>query len=156
MRRQDGEDRHGHLGFGVDNKVEIRASLPAEVALAVNAEDRLAVLHGLEMLDTAAAPDFDRITSLAAAVMQAPTALVTLVDIERQWFKSCFGLDESETATGISFCAHAIAAGDEPMVVTDATTDPRFKTITLVTGMPHVRFYDGAPTVVASPRRRRC
>lgn len=65
LDRQDGEDRHGHLGIGVNSKAEIGASLPAEVALAVNAEDRLAVLHGLEMLDTAADPDFDRISSLA-------------------------------------------------------------------------------------------
>ncbi|TJX05813.1 MAG: GAF domain-containing protein, partial [Mesorhizobium sp.] len=76
---------------------------------------------------------------------QAPIALVTLVDLERQWFKSCFGLDETGTATGISFCAHAIAAGDGPMVVTDATADPRFKNNPLVTGEHHVRFYAGAP-----------
>lgn len=136
----------------MNSKAEIRASLPAEVALAVNAEDRLAVLHGLAMVDTAADPDFDRISSLAAAVMQVPIALVTLVDLERQWFKSCFGLDETETATDISFCAHAIAAGDDPMVVTDATTDPRFKTNPLVTGKHHVRFYAGAPMVVAGAR----
>lgn len=84
--------------------------------------------------------------------MQAPIALVTLVDLERQWFKSCFGLDQTETATDISFCAHAIAAGDDPMVVTDATTDPRFKTNPLVTGKHHVRFYAGAPMVVAGAR----
>ena len=126
--------------------------LPAEIARAVSAEDRLAVLHGLEMLDTAADPDFDRISSLAAAVMQAPIALVTLVGHERQWCKSCFGLDQTETATNISFCAHAIAAGEEPMVVADATTDPRFKANPLVTGKHHVRFYAGAPIVVAGAR----
>ncbi|OBQ66417.1 sensor histidine kinase [Mesorhizobium erdmanii] len=136
----------------MNSKADIGTSLPAGVALAVGAEDRLAVLHGLEMLDTAADPDFDRIGGLAAAVMQAPIALVTLVDVDRQWFKSCFGLDESETSTDISFCAHAIAAGDEPMVVTDATTDPRFKANPLVTGKHHVRFYAGAPMLVAGAR----
>ena len=84
--------------------------------------------------------------------MQAPVALVTLVDVERQWFKSCIGLDETETATEISFCAHAIAAGDEPMVVTDATIDPRFSGNPLVTGKHHIRFYAGAPMVVAGAR----
>jgi hypothetical protein len=63
----------------LNSKAEIGASLPAEVALAVGAEDRLAVLHGLEMLDTAADPDFDRISSLAAAVMQVPVALVQIL-----------------------------------------------------------------------------
>ncbi|MGX7875286.1 sensor histidine kinase [Mesorhizobium sp. ORM6] len=142
----------GILGIGVNSKAEIGTSLPAEVARSIEDKDRLAVLHGLEMLDTAADPDFDRITSLAAAVMQAPVALVTLVDRERQWFKSCFGLDETGTSTDISFCAHAIAARDDPMVVTDATMDPRFKTNPLVTGKHHVRFYAGAPMIVAGAR----
>ncbi|WP_137930762.1 sensor histidine kinase [Mesorhizobium comanense] len=136
----------------MNSKAEIGASLPAGVALAVNAEERLAVLHGLEMLDTAADPDFDRITSLAAAAMRVPIALVTLVDSKRQWFKSCLGLDESETATDISFCAHAIAAGDDPMVVADATADPRFMANPLVTGKHHVRFYAGAPMIVGGAR----
>nr|WP_246801024.1 HWE histidine kinase domain-containing protein [Mesorhizobium amorphae] len=126
--------------------------MPAEVFDAVTAPDRLAVLHGLDALDTAADPDFDRISGLAAAVMQAPVALITLVDAERQWFKSCIGFDETETATEISFCAHAIAAGDEPMVVADATLDPRFAGNPLVTGQHHVRFYAGAPMVVAGTR----
>ncbi|RWC48968.1 MAG: GAF domain-containing protein [Mesorhizobium sp.] len=133
----------------MNSKAETEPGLPAEVVRAVKDVDRLAVLHGLKMLDTAADPDFDRISSLAAAVMQVPIALVTLVDNERQWFKSRFGLDETETAADISFSAHAIAAGDEPMVVADATTDPRFKANPLVTGKHHVRFYAGAPMIVA-------
>ncbi|TIT17542.1 MAG: histidine kinase, partial [Mesorhizobium sp.] len=100
--------------------------MPVDVLGAVGAADRLAVLHGLDAIDTTADPDFDRISALAAAVMQAPIALVTLLGVERQWFKSCVGLDETEAATDTSFCAHAIAAGDEPMVVTDASTDSRF------------------------------
>lgn len=136
----------------MNSKAETVPNLPAEVARAVEDEDRLAVLHGLEALDTAADPDFDRISGLAAAAMQAPIALVTLVDHRRQWFKSCVGLDETETATDISFCAHAIAAGDEPMVVADATTDPRFKANPLVTGKHHLRFYAGAPMIVAGAR----
>lgn len=136
----------------MDNRVEKAPALPADVFDAVTAPDRLAVLHGLDALDTAADPDFDRISGLAAAVMHAPVALITLVDVERQWFKSCIGFDETETATEISFCAHAIAAGDEPMVVADATLDPRFAGNPLVTGKHHVRFYAGAPMVVAGTR----
>ncbi|TIW45784.1 MAG: histidine kinase, partial [Mesorhizobium sp.] len=80
--------------------------LPADVLGAVKAEHRLAVLHGL--LDTEPDPDFDRVTGLAAAVLQAPIALITLVDAERQWFKSSLGLGETETTTGMPFSAHAI------------------------------------------------
>ncbi|TIT63225.1 MAG: GAF domain-containing protein [Mesorhizobium sp.] len=136
----------------MSSKAEAALGLPAEVARAVKDEDRLAVLRGLEVIDSTIDVDFNRISNLAAAVMQAPIALVTLVDLERQWFKSCFGLDETETATRISFCAHAIAAGDGPMVVSDATADPRFKNNPLVTGEHHVRFYAGAPMLVAGAR----
>jgi two-component sensor histidine kinase len=136
----------------VDDETQKKPILPVDVRRALSAADRLAVLHGLDAFDTAADPDFDRISALAAAVMQVPIALVTLLDIERQWFKSCVGLDETETATDMSFCAHAIAAGSEPMVVIDATMDPRFQTNPLVTGRHHIRFYAGAPMVVADAR----
>ncbi|MBZ9678837.1 sensor histidine kinase [Mesorhizobium sp. ES1-1] len=136
----------------MSNVPETRPVLPAEVARAVEDQDRLAVLRGLEMLDTAADADFDRVSRLAAALMKAPIALVTLLDNKRQWFKSCLGLEETETATDISFCAHAISAGDEPMVVTDATADRRFEANPLVTGKHHIRFYAGAPMVVAGAR----
>ncbi|TJV66796.1 MAG: GAF domain-containing protein, partial [Mesorhizobium sp.] len=84
--------------------------------------------------------------------MQTPVALVTVVDVERQWFTSCVGLDETEAATDTSFCAHTIAAGDQPMVVTDATMDSRFNASPLVTGEHHFRFYAGAAIVVAGAR----
>jgi two-component sensor histidine kinase len=126
--------------------------LPADVSRVVEDADRLAVLHGLDAMDAAADPDFDRITALAAAIIEAPVALVTLLDTDRQWFKSRIGLDAGETATDISFCAHAIAAGDDAMVVTDATLDPRFVRNPLVTGQEHIRFYAGVPMVVAGAR----
>ena len=126
--------------------------LPADVSCVVEDADRLAVLRGLDAMDVAADPDFDRITRLAAAIIEAPVALVTLLDTDRQWFKSRIGLDAKETATDISFCAHAIAAGDDAMVVTDATLDPRFVRNPLVTGTEHIRFYVGVPMVVAGAR----
>lgn len=136
----------------MDSRVEKKPNLPVDVLSVLRAQDRLAVLHGLDALDTAADPDFDHISGLAAAVMQAPIALVTLLDVERQWFKSCVGLDETEAAADTSFCAYAIAAGDEPMVVTDAAADSRFSASPLVTGKRHVRFYAGAAIVVAGAR----
>lgn len=72
----------------MSSKAEAALGLPAEVARAVKDEDRLAVLRGLEVIDSTIDVDFNRISNLAAAVMQAPIALVTLVDLERQWFKS--------------------------------------------------------------------
>ncbi|TPL12739.1 GAF domain-containing protein [Mesorhizobium sp. B2-3-6] len=136
----------------VNKTAKTASSLPAEVLHVVNDAGRLAVLHGLQALDTKADADFDGVSRLAAAAMRAPIALVTLVDVERQWFKSRVGLDEIETATDISFSAHAIAAGGELMVIPDATLDPRFKANSLVTGKHHIRFFAGAPVTVAGAR----
>ncbi|RWN50702.1 MAG: GAF domain-containing protein [Mesorhizobium sp.] len=136
----------------MDSRVVTKPNLPVDVLSVVTAQDRLAVLHDLDAIDTAADPDFDTISGLAAAVMQTPVALVTVVDVDRQWFTSCVGLDETEAATDTSFCAHTIAAGDQPMVVTDATMDSRFNASPLVTGEHHFRFYAGAAIVVAGAR----
>lgn len=138
---------------GLRGSVSSRAEkLPADVGRVVEDADRLAVLHGLDALDTASDPDFDRISGLAASILEAPTALVSLLDTDRQWFKSRIGLDEKETSTDISFCAHAIASGDDPMVVADASLDPRFARNPMVTGKHHIRFYVGAPMIVAGAR----
>lgn len=108
--------------------------------------DRLAELRNLDILDTAPDPEFDRITRLAAFAMGAPVAVVTLVDEDRQWFKSCFGLDVTETPREIAFCAHTIMS-DALLVVPDASKDARFENNPLVTEAPHIRFYAGAPIV---------
>lgn len=105
---------------------------------------RLAALRRYRILDTPEEPEFDRIARLAARLLRAPIGLVSLVDEQRQWFKSHFGLDIRETHRALSFCAHALEASD-PMVVTDATLDPRFSANPLVTGEPGIRFYAGAP-----------
>ncbi|PEN09595.1 hypothetical protein CRI93_02370 [Longimonas halophila] len=109
-----------------------------------NTSERQAALRRYHILDTAPEKDFDRITSLVAKVCDASTALITLIDEERQWFKSCFNFDARETGISVSFCVHAVHNG-EMLVVEDATEDPRFKDNPIVTGPPYIRFYAGAP-----------
>jgi len=105
---------------------------------------RLASLHNLCLLDTAPDEAFDRVTRLAARLFQVPIALVSLVDAERQWFKSRHGLETHETPRTVSFCGHAIL-GDGPFVIADALADERFHDNPLVTGDPGIRFYAGQP-----------
>lgn len=112
--------------------------LPADEAM------RLRALHELKLLDTSPEERFDRLTRLAKRMFDVPIALISLVDEHRQWFKSRQGLDACETGRDISFCGHAIL-GQDVLLVTDATKDPRFADNPLVTGAPHIRFYAGAP-----------
>ncbi|HEX7646467.1 MAG TPA: GAF domain-containing protein [Noviherbaspirillum sp.] len=107
-------------------------------------EERLAALHALLILDTPPEERFDRIVEFAMAEFDVPIALLTLVDRDRQWFKSRFGLTVCETARDISFCGHAIVQPDI-LVVEDARADQRFVDNPLVTGDPFIRFYAGAP-----------
>ncbi len=109
---------------------------------------RLAALRDFRILDTDPDPRFDRLTRLAARLMRAPIALVSLVDTDRQWFKARQGVEAAETPRRFAFCGHAILGG-ELMVVPDARDDPRFADNPLVTGPPHIRFYAGMPLVVA-------
>nr|WP_289072601.1 ATP-binding protein [uncultured Halomonas sp.] len=109
-----------------------------------NETQRLTALHALSILDTPADDAFERLTQLARDLFDVPMALVSLVDEERQWFKSHPGLPICETSREVSFCAHAIAA-DTPLVIEDAQSDPRFADNPLVTGKPHLRFYAGHP-----------
>lgn len=109
-----------------------------------NEAARLALLHKLALLDSAPEPEFDRITQLAADMLDVPIAVISLVDRERQWFKSCVGLDATETPRSEAFCAHAILS-PEPLIVRDALTDPRFNDNPIVQGAPHIRFYAGIP-----------
>jgi diguanylate cyclase (GGDEF)-like protein len=109
-----------------------------------NEESRLETLESLNILDTFHEERFDRLTRMACKLFDVPIALVTLVDDRRQWFKSCIGLNVSETARDISFCGHAILS-DEVLVVFDAEQDVRFADNPLVVGDPHIRFYAGCP-----------
>ena len=109
-----------------------------------NENERLNVLHALNLLDTPPEEVFDRITRLVARVLDVPIALVSLVDTDRQWFKSRVGLDAIETPRELAFCAHAIVQ-TSPMIVPDATLDERFADNSLVTSNPNIRFYAGVP-----------
>lgn len=105
---------------------------------------RVAALCSMAILDTAAEERFDRITRIAQAHFRVPIALVSLIDSERQWFKSRQGLDASETPRDISFCGHAILS-DDILYIPNTREDLRFADNPLVTGGPKIRFYAGAP-----------
>ena len=122
-----------------------RADLPSDEV------QRLAALRGLHILDTPPEERFDRITRLAAAHFDVPVALISLVDENRQWFKSTCGIEASETPRDESFCAHAVLSR-QPLVVPDALLDARFAENPIVTGMPRVRFYAGYPLFVGDGR----
>lgn len=112
--------------------------------IPVDEEKRLESLRSLNILDTAAEERFDRLTRLAKRLFNVPIALVSLVDENRQWFKSCMGLTASETGRDISFCGHTIL-GDDLFVIPDALEDERFRDNPLVTSEPYIRFYAGYP-----------
>jgi len=122
-----------------------KAPLPADE------DDRLHALRGLGILDTEPEERFDRLTRIAAALFNVPIALVTIVDRDRQWFKSAHGCGVRETDREVSVCAHAIL-GDEVMIVPDALLDERFADNPAVTGDLHVRFYAGYPLAVGPSR----
>ncbi len=107
-------------------------------------EERQASLDSLQILDTPAEDRFDRITRLTTRIFGVPISLVTLVDRDRQWFKSEQGMGLSETSREISFCAHAIN-DEEILVVPDTLEDERFRDNPMVTGVPGIRFYAGHP-----------
>lgn len=116
-----------------------------------NEKERLAALHGLRVLDTPPEPRFDRLTRLAATLFKAPTALVSLIDAERQWFKSRYGFEACETRRRDAFSNHALLLpGRSVMVVEDATKDPIFAGDPHVSGDDHVRFYAAALLTTAS------
>ena len=110
---------------------------------------RLAALRAYGILDTEGERVYDDITALASQICDAPIALISFVDGERQWFKSRVGLSERETPREHAFCAYALLNSSDVLIVPDARGDDRFIDSPLVTGDPHVRFYAGAPLVTA-------
>ncbi len=119
----------------------MRAAVPQDE------EQRLASLRALKVLDTPLEDRFDRITRIAAALFNVPIALVSLVDENRQWFKSRHGLEVPQTSRDSSFCAHVVC-DREPMIVPDTFQDPRFADNPLVLHEPRIRFYAGAPLIL--------
>lgn len=131
------------------------ANLPDEVRKVVDDPVRLEALGALELADSRADADFERLARTAAFIFKAEIALVTLIGQERQWLRACFGVDGvTEALTETSFCAHTIAlpSDEDTLVVLDAASDDRFKTNPLVTGWPHIRFYAGAAVIVGGQK----
>lgn len=114
--------------------------------------ERIKDLRSLNILDTPSEERFDRLTRMAKRIFDVPIALVSLVDENRQWFKSCIGLEVSETARDISFCGHAIL-GDQVFIIPDSREDERFLDNPLVLGEPFVRFYAGCPLKLSNNRK---
>lgn len=107
---------------------------------------RLADLHALKVLDTPSEQPFDGIAEIAAALFDAPYAVLGFIDEDRHWFKARHGTDLRETCRSIAFCRFTILSA-QTYVIEDMTRDPRFIDHPLVVGAPHVRFYAGAPLV---------
>ncbi|MBL7560361.1 GAF domain-containing protein [Olleya sp. YSTF-M6] len=107
--------------------------------------ERLTELKSYNILDTLPDQDYDGLTKIAAQICEVPIALISLVDDNRQWFKSSYGLDATETPRDVSFCGHAINDKNNTLIVEDARKDERFFDNPLVIGGPEVIFYTGVP-----------
>ena len=118
-------------------------------AIPDNEDQRLRALYDLSILDSPREQSYDDIAQLAMMMCNVPVAVVSLVDRDRQWFKSCMGLDANETPRDVAFCAHAILSPRDVLEIPDASLDSRFYDNPLVTGEPGIRFYAGAPLLTA-------
>ncbi len=110
-------------------------------------QERLEALSSYNVLDTFAEKDFDDITKIAAELCQTPICLISLVDEDRQWFKSNHGIGVRETPRSVSFCGHAINTPEKPFEILKSSDDERFKDNPLVTGDPYITYYFGVPLI---------
>jgi PAS domain S-box-containing protein len=115
--------------------------------LPENEQRRLLALRRFRILDTLREQSFDDLAQLAKLICNTSMALITLIDEDRQWFKSCLGMDGTETPRDLAFCAHAIIRPEQLLIVEDAQQDVRFADHPAVTGAPYIRFYAGAPLI---------
>ncbi|EKX35462.1 hypothetical protein GUITHDRAFT_79822, partial [Guillardia theta CCMP2712] len=127
--------------------MEIGHGVHVGAPMPENEDERLRVLKMINILDSEPEADFDRITEIASMCFRKPIALVSLLDEDRQWFKSRVGMPKRETSRDVAFCGHAILQ-DGPLLVEDATKDDRFKFSPLVQLDPKIRFYCGIPLEV--------
>src|SRR4051794_1828048 len=117
----------------------MKAPIPADEA------ERLKELDAYQILDTPGESGYDDLVYVASQICGTPIALMSLVDVHRQFLKSRLGLDVRETSRDVAFCAHALKQPHEMLIVSDAQNDARFADNPLVTGDPNIRFYAGAP-----------
>jgi two-component system, NtrC family, sensor kinase len=114
-----------------------------------NEAERLAKLHDYNILDTVPEQDYDDLTTIAAQICDTPISVISLVDRDRQWFKSCHGVEVTQTSREHAFCTYAILNPEQVLMVPDAREDRRFAENPLVTGEVGIQFYAGAPLVTA-------
>jgi len=129
------------LGTKGNNK---KREFMLEPAIPIDESLRLKTLQGLNILDTPTEERFDRLTRIAQRIFNTPIVIINLVDADRQWFKSCLGIEAGELPRSISFCGHAML-DESAFIVPDAKLDKRFTDNPLVSGPPNIRFYAGHP-----------
>ena len=111
--------------------------------LPKNEAERLKAVHSLHILDTKPEERFNKITNEAAKKLEVPISAISIIDEEREWYKSCHGLDTTEGPRDISFCGHTLTHEEDILVVEDTLEDERFRDNPYVLGDPFVRFYAG-------------
>jgi GAF domain-containing protein len=120
----------------------------ADYPVPKNEKERMDALRNLMILDTPREAALDALVQLACEIFSVPIGIISLVDSDRQWFKAAVGMDVRETKRRVAFCNITLAE-DRPLVVNDASKDPRFAANPLVIGAPQIRFYAGVPLAIS-------